>query len=255
MNLRKALLLSSALLEHFLNNYDSGMGPLFHPGRYLYGSFEDCTDRHTLQKNLSGLVAAGLLKKKRDRDQYYLTPLGWEKVAKFLPLKETLKKPWDGLWRVVVYDIAEERRVERNFLRRRLKELGFRLWQKSTWLTPHDVSLELYRLLKGHSLVGRVSVFEARNLFGLDNRRLAARTWPLTELGKKYHELTEAWQAGKGKAGQDRNKLKELSRKFQERYLELLQKDPQLPSELLPKDWPSRKLKTIMTQTISYLAA
>lgn len=50
-------------------------------------------------------------------------------------LKLTGKK-WDGSWRLVIFNIPETKRVARDFLRAKLKELEFYQLQKSVLITP-----------------------------------------------------------------------------------------------------------------------
>lgn len=47
-------------------------------------------------------------------------------------------KRWDGLWRVVIFDIPEKKRRARDALRLKLKELGFHEWQKSVFIHPYS---------------------------------------------------------------------------------------------------------------------
>ncbi|MEK7611666.1 MAG: PaaX family transcriptional regulator C-terminal domain-containing protein [Patescibacteria group bacterium] len=253
MNLRRTILLAAGLFEYFLNHYDEGFEDLYHPGRYLYSSFESLTDRRTLRKNISSLVSAGWLKK-RDKDYYNLTPLGWSKLDRVYPLNNSVQKKWDGLWRIVVYDISEAKRKERDLLRRHLKGLGFRLWQKSTWITPRDVSQELYDLLKDNKITGRISVFESRNLFGLSDQKLTDHVWPMNTLAKEYRQLISDWNSGKREAGTDRFKVREIAREVQAKYWQLINKDPYLPVELLPEKWPGKALKTALSEMFQALS-
>jgi len=65
-----------------------------------------------------------------------------------------IKKPakWDGLWRVVMFDIPEQKREGRNALGAKLKELGFYPLQKSAFILPYackdeiDFIVELFEL-------------------------------------------------------------------------------------------------------------
>lgn len=45
---------------------------------------------------------------------------------------------WDGIWRVVIFDIPETKKIARDFLRAKLRELGFFKLQKSVLVTPWD---------------------------------------------------------------------------------------------------------------------
>ena len=53
-----------------------------------------------------------------------------------ISLKELSKKEWDGLWRLVIFDIKEVERKTRDQLRDKLKKLGFAMWQESVYISP-----------------------------------------------------------------------------------------------------------------------
>ena len=55
---------------------------------------------------------------------------------------------WDEKWRLVIFDIPEEDRRERNFLRSYLKSFGLHELQKSVWVFPYDIEQEFYMFLK-----------------------------------------------------------------------------------------------------------
>ncbi|MGB9743289.1 MAG: hypothetical protein ACPLW9_01070 [Minisyncoccales bacterium] len=56
-----------------------------------------------------------------------------------------IKKPkkWDGKWRVLIFDISQMKKIHREALRGKLKELGFHLLQKSVWIHPFDCETEI----------------------------------------------------------------------------------------------------------------
>ena len=70
-------------------------------------------------------------------------------------------KQWDKKWRIVIYDIPEDKRGVRDLFRRRLKEWGFKLWQKSTWITKKNVTEKLRRLIKQLGISDWVAVIES----------------------------------------------------------------------------------------------
>lgn len=53
---------------------------------------------------------------------------------------------WDGRWRIVIWDIPEQKRLVRDLFRRNLKKWGFKQVQKSVWATKKD----MYRKLIGY---------------------------------------------------------------------------------------------------------
>lgn len=56
-----------------------------------------------------------------------------------------IKKPksWDGYWRVIIFDIPNTKTHRRNLLRMRLKEIGFKMIQKSTFVIPYPAKNEV----------------------------------------------------------------------------------------------------------------
>ena len=58
-------------------------------------------------------------------------------------LKIEKPKQWDGKWRVVIFGIPEEKRLARDVLRNKLKELGFYCLQKSVFVHPFECQREI----------------------------------------------------------------------------------------------------------------
>jgi len=58
-------------------------------------------------------------------------------------LEIKIPKTWDKLWRVVIFDIPEEKKKARDVLRERLKKLGFLELQKSVFIFPYECKDEI----------------------------------------------------------------------------------------------------------------
>src|SRR3972149_4875558 len=74
-----------------------------------------------------------------------LTPKG-KKRARFYFIKKAKikhKKKWDRKWRVVIFDIREDKRTKRDCIRKWLKNLGIIELQKSVYTYPFDFKREL----------------------------------------------------------------------------------------------------------------
>lgn len=74
-------------------------------------------------------------------DQITLTPAGQRKVIvnKIKSLEPAPRAgDWDGMWRLVAFDIPEKHKLAREALRDLLKQLGFVKLQESLWLSPWD---------------------------------------------------------------------------------------------------------------------
>jgi|SRR3989344_2180249 len=86
-----------------------------------------------------------ILKKKDGKATISLTVRGRRRVKKFAidMVKISHKKKWDGLWRVVLFDIPIKRNGVRTIFRNRLKAWGFFQLQKSVWVFPYECEDEL----------------------------------------------------------------------------------------------------------------
>lgn len=64
--------------------------------------------------------------------------LGMKKIKKLVYDELSLSKPriWDGLWRLVIFDVPKNLHKKRDALREKLKEMGFYQCQKSVWIHP-----------------------------------------------------------------------------------------------------------------------
>lgn len=74
-----------------------------------------------------------------------LSQEGKERVLRYDLDKLTLPKSkhWDGLWRMVIFDIPESQKQARNALSEKLKQLGFTALQKSVFVYPYDCKDEV----------------------------------------------------------------------------------------------------------------
>ena len=74
-----------------------------------------------------------------------LTAEGKKKAGRFqidsLEIKK--QKKWDGMWRLVIFDIPQLKNVQRNAFRGKLIDLGFTLLQKSIWICPYRCNDEI----------------------------------------------------------------------------------------------------------------
>jgi len=68
------------------------------------------------------------------------------------------KRPWDGYWRIVMFDIPEKQRGLRNVLRNELSEVGFKKLQGSVWVSPDECE-EYIRLLKADKRIGKRLIY------------------------------------------------------------------------------------------------
>lgn len=92
--------------------------------------------------------------------EIYVTEAGRTVVKKHSAALITVKphKSWDGLWRIVIFDVPEYQRTIRDLLRHSLRRLQFYELQKSVFVYPHDCFKEMRQL---------AAIYEAENFMHL----------------------------------------------------------------------------------------
>lgn len=89
----------------------------------------------------------GCIKVEKKNHQIYisLTEKGKKKAGIFQIDNLKIKKPkkWDKKWRLVMFDISDLRKIDREAFRGKLKRLEFYLFQKSVWIYPFDCQAEI----------------------------------------------------------------------------------------------------------------
>lgn len=153
------------------------------------------------------------------------------------PLAKLRKQKWNSLWTLITYDLPNRLRNRRDFLRKKLKGLGFGCPQESLYVSPLPLAAPLKELVVGENLADYVWVTAARRVLGLDNREVAERAWHLGEINDLYGQLLEVLPRVK-KAGH-----KQLLTEWQRYFLAVDLADPYLPRELLPEDWVGERCR------------
>lgn len=67
-------------------------------------------------------------------------------IKELLELKR--KKDWPGKWFLVIFDVPEEQRNKREYLRKLLKEIGFYQYQQSVYVFPYECEKEINLIKK-----------------------------------------------------------------------------------------------------------
>ncbi|MEK7075368.1 MAG: hypothetical protein AAB948_01035 [Patescibacteria group bacterium] len=111
------------------------------------------------------------LEKRGYLEKYKLKDLEYLRASdKGIASLDTFKRERDGKWKMIIFDIPENKRAVRDYLRTKLKQLGFKRWQNSIWITPYrlpdDVVSELKELSKRY-FIRLITVEHINNESGL----------------------------------------------------------------------------------------
>jgi len=101
------------------------------------------------RQSLKRLTARGIIRE--TTRGFALTPKGIIYALKKRPPRE-LKKPWDGKWRLVSFDVPTCDNSKRAFLRGLLKEFGFYKLQGSVWVCPNHFAENFWKLVVHYDL-------------------------------------------------------------------------------------------------------
>lgn len=110
--------------------------------------------KEIIKRSRDRLVKRGLLV--YEGNFLRLTPKG-EMELQLLEMqdwKKTRPKKWDGRWRVLIFDIAEKRKLLREKVRNTLLSVGFMRLQDSVWIYPYDCE-DFINLLKADFKIGK----------------------------------------------------------------------------------------------------
>jgi len=112
------------------------------------------SQRNSINYSRQKLVREGLLEYK---DGFLKLTANGKKVldkAEAQNYKIIIPRRWDKKWRVIIFDIKEERKSLRNKVRNTLISIGFMCLQKSVWIYPYDCE-DLINLIKADFKVGK----------------------------------------------------------------------------------------------------
>ncbi|MBB3082187.1 PaaX family transcriptional regulator [Geodermatophilus sabuli] len=187
---------------------------------------------------------------------YALTDRAWRLLDEGRTrIFERVHPSWDGQWRMVIYAVSEQDRAERERLRRTLSWLGFGPLATATWLSPHERLDEVERALADTS--ARLDLLTCRSRGRAADLDMVERCWDLKALGRDYQDLVtrleglpmaaELAALPGPEALRQRIELVSSYRHFPFR-------DPDLPAELLPDDWPGRRAHELFVAAHEALA-
>ncbi len=115
--------------------------------------------RGSFYRAIEELLERGYLEEIEIKGERYLKTT---RKGRLKLIKKKLFKNWDGLWRIIAFDIEEKRRKTRDLFRQKLRNLGCLQIQKSVWITPRDISADLEDLLFLLNIADNVDYFVSK---------------------------------------------------------------------------------------------
>lgn len=167
-----------------------------------------------------------------------LTAEGEKKALKRFPLIKLARRPWKGWWLVVTFDIPESDRKTRIFIRHQLLRIGFGQWQKSVYVSPHDVADDLAEMLRDNRLEDKVVPMISKRILAGNDWEFARRIFKIGEIEAEYQRIIRSLTPS---TAPDSHRRDHLRRQFAA-FIETVKSDPLLPVGLAPREGYGREL-------------
>ena len=121
-------------------------------------------NRKTLERSIRRLYQSQLVDFRDNKDgtaSLVLTDKGKKRTLRHDIDNLKIKKPthWDHLWRLVIFDIPEDNKKERDALVAKLKQLGFYPMQKCVFIYPYECKDEIDFIIEVFNLRPYVRMF------------------------------------------------------------------------------------------------
>lgn len=135
------------------------------PSRILINKLNERERKRIITETLSYMRYNGMID---DNFQHgvKLTAKAHKRLAKLkyddIALPE--KRRWDGVWRLVIFDVNERNKYQRDLLRLKLRELGFGTLQRSVYIYPHPCRNEIAKISGYLNITDRVMYVETQHI-------------------------------------------------------------------------------------------
>jgi phenylacetic acid degradation operon negative regulatory protein len=150
-------------------------------------------------------------------------------------------RPWDGQWRMVLFDLPEEKRSLRNALRNELKAARFGCLQGSVWISPDPVDPLRASLRKSEAATRALVFFEGRPCGGIDDAELVSTAWDSDAVMHAYREHEACLKDLLRVDTANRHQLFDWGNRERAAWTRCLKLDPMLPRTLWPTGYLGEK--------------
>lgn len=194
---------------------------------------------HAARATVARMTTRGVLQRQRRGRRVHLSPTPSARAALeeggIRAWQSPVNRTWDGQWTLLGFSLPESRRADRHLLRSRLQWAGFGMLQSGLWVAPRAVDVE--RLLEELDVLGHVRVFRAHVDAPTRVAELVEDAWDVTGIARGYEEFLARWD----RADPLPEAPDDLARQLwlHGEWCLLARRDPGLPVEYLPADWPA----------------
>lgn len=172
-------------------------------------------------------------------------------------LQDAQGRGWDRRWHLVAFAVPESRRTTRDRLRDRLIDFGGAAVSSGLYVSAHPWEKDV------RAAAERLDVTEQVTLASTDDldvggvhapRDVAARLWPIAELGRAYQDFVDHYSPVVPLLEGYRTRHERIpdtdflpgAMRIVVAFQSIFATDPLLPPELLPRPWPGRAARELL---------
>ena len=243
--------------EEFLNlllwSADMLARPTF---RNLTDSYEGWAYRNGFLKQVLRLEERKLIERDANHPKdrlYRLSARGRLHVLGGRDPEERWARPWDGQWRLVLFDVPARENAQRERLRRYLRERHFGYLQNSVWVTPDPLEKERQILSGGRINVESLILLEAKPCAGESDVEIVMGAWDFDRINNHYTRYLKVLEEQPSGTLRNETTAKALLRwaaMEREAWIVAVTNDPLLPSRILPSDYAGQRVWRRRVETL-----
>jgi len=167
---------------------------------------------------------------------------------------------WDRKWHLVSFAIPEAQRSARDAFRDRLLALGGAAVANGLYVSPHHWEKEVHAEAERLGVAASVSHLSTDDLCvgGVSGpRELARMLWPVDDLAARYERFVDTYKRVPDALDAMRERHERMADavflpgalSVTVEFSEIFADDPLLPPELLPRPWPGRAARDLLSRS------
>jgi phenylacetic acid degradation operon negative regulatory protein len=161
-------------------------------------------------------------------------------------------RPWDGQWRMVLFDIPQRQKALRQRMWRYLRSEGFGYLQNSVWVTPDLINAEQIAVAAKLPNVEALILMQGRPCGGESDAAVVLGAWDFPRINAGYRRAMTVLQRSP-KQGDGRS-FRTWAREERRAWNAAIRSDPLLPRALWPKDYRGPAAWQLRKEVIAQLS-